>query len=139
MLDLLLADDCLGQQRVAGAASQLVHGSFVEGLYLLHLADRDVGDFLEGIEAFLDQDVGNFLVNVEFLHEYRLDARNLFLALLLGILQCACGNDSFRVYAAAVYDCLNPNNSEEIPEDQWDDAYGYFVAIAICGDEPRRN
>jgi hypothetical protein len=51
---------------------------------------------------------------------------------LLENFRCPCGNDSFRVYAVAVYDCLSPEEPSEISEDQWDDAYGYFVAVGVC-------
>ena len=83
---LFLAHDRLGQQRVARAASQLVHRFLVEALDLEHLVQRHVGDFLERREAFLDEDVGDFLVDVEPVHEERADLLALGLLLLLRFL-----------------------------------------------------
>src|SRR5689334_9875112 len=81
--DGLFARDRLHEQRVAGAAAQLVHRVLVECVDLHHLVDRHVGDFLEGREAFLAEDVGDFLVDIELFHEELLDAGRL-LGLLLG-------------------------------------------------------
>src|SRR5712692_7355929 len=68
-LDLLLVGDRRHEQRVARARAQLVDRALVEGLDLVQLVDRHVGDFLEGREAFLDQDVGDLLVDVELLQD----------------------------------------------------------------------
>jgi hypothetical protein len=43
---------------------------------------------------------------------------------------CACGGRLFSVIAGATYD--RPESTEELPESQWDDAYGWFHAAAKC-------
>ena len=86
VLDVLLARDRLGEQRVARAAAQLVHRVLVERLDLEHLVDRHVGDLLERGEAFADQDVGDFLVDVELLHEELAQPLAFLLVLLLRLL-----------------------------------------------------
>ena len=45
---------------------------------------------------------------------------------------CPCGNSRLRVFVAAVYDCYSAGELVDLPEDQWDDAYGYFLAVAYC-------
>src|SRR5687768_4462709 len=81
-LDLLLVRDRRHEEGIARAVAQLVHGAFVEGLDLVQLVDRHVGNLFHGREALLDQDVGDLLVDVELLHEMLLDAAAFLLLLL---------------------------------------------------------
>ena len=45
-------------------------------------------------------------------------------------LVCGCGGRVFSVIAEAAYDC--GEGIEDIPESQWDEAYGWFNATARC-------
>jgi hypothetical protein len=50
--------------------------------------------------------------------------------LLLRQLTCGCGGSAFSIIAEAMYDCADA--VEDLPESQWDDAYGSFGATARC-------
>ena len=51
-------------------------------------------------------------------------------AKILQPLACECGGRVFSVIVEVAYDC--GDGLEDYPEDQWDDAYGWFAATARC-------
>jgi len=57
---------------------------------------------------------------------YYLDSNRSVLKTLL----CDCGGTTFSVIAEAMYDC--GDGIEEVPIEQWDDAYGAFRGFARC-------
>jgi hypothetical protein len=50
---------------------------------------------------------------------------------LLTQLTCGCGGPRFAVVAQAIYD-LYDEDLATIPEDQWDDSFGFFAAAGRC-------